>query len=153
MPQSAVCRVRGFLLLEPGVARWGFALSLGTVAFVSWFRFQYFGSLAVPGPDFVFLRHHVFTIGVCFRDVHVSSYPTWQSIAERVLFSFTTQSHPSTPSSSFSSWMWMLERPKKRTAEVLRGLRKRTNSPNLLVIVFGHLACKFLAPANEIYTF
>ena len=40
----------------------------------------------------------------------------------RIVCSFPTQSHPSSPSSSFSSWMWMLETPKKRGAEVLRGL-------------------------------
>ena len=32
-----------FLLLQPGVGRWRFVLSLGTVVFVFLFRFQYFG--------------------------------------------------------------------------------------------------------------
>ena len=54
----------------------------------------------------------------------------------RIVFSFPTQSQPSTPSSSFSSWMWMLETPKKREAEVLRGLHKHPKFHDFLVIVF-----------------
>ena len=53
----------------------------------------------------------------------------------------------------FSSWMWMLETPKKREAKVLRGLHKHPKFHIVLVIVFCHLACKSLALANEIYTF
>ena len=47
----------------------------------------------------------------------------------------------------------MLETPKKRGAEVLKGLHKHPKFQFLLVIVFRHLACKSFALANEIYTF
>ena len=47
----------------------------------------------------------------------------------------------------------MLETPKKREAEVLRGLHKHPKFHLFLVIVFRQLACKSLALANEIYIF
>ena len=54
-----------------------------------------------------------------------------QRFSLRIISSCPTQSHrsrPNTPSSSFSSWMWMLETPKRRTAEVLRRLREHPKS-------------------------
>ena len=55
-----------FLLPQPGVGRWGFVLSLGTVIFVFLFSFQNFGAYMCQG-------HH-FMIGVCFKDVKFSSW-------------------------------------------------------------------------------
>ena len=70
-----------FLLLQHGVGRWGFVLSLGTVDFVVLFRFQYFGGSCFFRARLCILAQayvcQFFMIGVCFKDVNFSSYPTW----------------------------------------------------------------------------
>ena len=74
-------------LLQPGVGRWGFVLSLGTVVFVFLFRFQYFGGLVLSGPGLGYMcQGHHFMIGVCFKDVNFSSYPTWLTQPHSALF-------------------------------------------------------------------
>ena len=119
---------------------WGVGVS--SCRWVLWFLFSCLGSsslgvlffrarLCILAQAYMCQGHH-FLIGVCFKDVNFSSYPTWLARPHsasfegslRIVFSFPTQSHPSTPSSSFSSWMWTLETHKKREAEVLRGLHK-----------------------------
>ena len=140
---------------------WGVGVS--SCRWVLWFSFSCLGSSTLGVLFFQGQALHscasLHVSGTSFHDRRVLQHGLRDLIllrlqgSLRIVSSFPTQSHPSTPSSSFSSWMWMLETPKKRGAEVLRGLHKHPKFSFFLVIVFRHLACKSRALANEIYTF